>query len=190
MYAMVGLNGTNFQLLADKFNFSKYHTVADIGGALGAFAVEVAKKHKDIKVYTCDLEPVKEWAQEYVDEHNLGDRVEVKVLDFNKDEFPKVDVITMGNILHDWDLEIKKMLLTKAYEALPEGGAFIAIENVIDEDRRVRTDGFLMSLNMLVETPGGFDYSEGDFKEWVKEIGFKSTEFISLAGNTAAIAYK
>lgn len=99
-------------------------------------------------------------------------------------------MITMGNILHDWDLKIKKMLIKKAYDALPEGGAFITIENVIDEDRRVRTDGFLMSLNMLVETTDGFDYSESDFKEWTQDIGFRSHEFISLASGTAAIAYK
>ena len=111
--------------------------------------------------------------------------------DFFKDDLPKADVITMGNILHDWNLENKKMLIKKAYDALPEGGAFIAIENLIDDARRENAFGLLMSLNMLIEFGDAFDYTGEDFREWCGEAGFKRFEFISLTGPTsAAIAYK
>ena len=93
-------------------------------------------------------------------ENGLSERVEVGTLDFFKNDFPNVDVITMGNILHDWGLETKKLLMKKIYDALPNGGVFIAIENIIDNDRRTNTFGLLTSINMLVETSEGFDYTQ------------------------------
>ena len=97
----------------------------------------------------------------------------------------------MGNILHDWNLEKKAVLIEKAYDALPPGGAFIAIENVIDDARRENVFGLLMSLNMLIESGDGFDYTGADFRGWCSAAGFTRFDLISLAGPaSAAIAYK
>jgi hypothetical protein len=121
----------------------------------------------------------------------MADRITVISGDFFSDELPKADVITMGNILHDWNLEKKKILIKKAYDALPKGGAFIAIENLIDDERRENAFGLLMSLNMLIEFGDAFDYTAADFREWCSEAGFSSFDVIALAGPTsAAIAYK
>lgn len=110
---------------------------------------------------------------------------------FFVDDFPKADVITMGNILHDWGTEEKKILTQKVYNALPEGGAFVVIENIIDDDRSKNTFGLMMSLNMLIETEAGYDFTFADFNSMVKEAGFKETSIIPLTGPTsAAIAYK
>jgi O-methyltransferase domain len=68
----------------------------------------------------------------------------------------------MGHILHDWSLDEKLMLLRKARQALPDGGALIVYESIIDDDRRANTFGLLMSVNMLIETPEGFDYTGAD----------------------------
>jgi hypothetical protein len=95
---------------------------------------------------------------------------------------PKADVITMGHVLHDWNLEEKRLLIAKAYQALPEGGALIVFEALIDDDRRKNVFGLLMSLNMLIETPGGFDYSGSDCLGWMKEAGFRETRVEHLAG--------
>src|SRR5215813_15491014 len=88
---------------------------------------------------------------------------------------PKGDVIMMGHILHDWNLEMKRMLVCKAYEALPEGGAYIVYESIIDDDRSSNAFGLLMSLNMLVETSDGFDYTGADCMGWMKQAGFRET---------------
>ena len=121
----------------------------------------------------------------------MTDRIKVASGDFFADSLPKADVVTMGNVLHDWNLEQKKTLIKKAYDALPDGGAFIAIENLIDDSRRENAFGLLMSLNMLIETGDGFDYTAADFRDWCGEAGFKSFDVIPLTGPTsAAIAYK
>ena len=188
---MTGFQAGNFMMLAEKFDFSKYKTVSDIGGALGLLSRIVAQRHPHLGFNTFDLPPVAPHAQQRVDDAGLTDRIQVVAGDFFADNLPKADVVTMGNILHDWNLEQKKVLIKKAYDALPEGGAFIAIENLIDDARRENLFGILMSLNMLIETGDGFDYTGADFRNWCSEIGFKRFEVIPLAGPTsAAIAYK
>ncbi len=88
----------------------------------------------------------------------------------------------MGHILHDWDLPTKTMLIAKAFDALPAGGAFIVYEAIIDDDRSKNAFGLLMSLNMLIETPGGFDYTGADCSGWMRAAGFKTTRVEALAG--------
>ena len=113
--------------------------------------------------------------EEYVaDERRRRSRLTFAAVDFFTDPLPKADVVMMGHILHDWDLAQKKMLVRKAYDALPPGGAFIVYEAIIDDDRRQNAFGLLMSLNMLIETPGGFDYTGADCIGWMKEAGSRS----------------
>ena len=73
-------------------------------------------------------------------------------------------------------------LIQKAYDALPEDGAFIVYEALIDDDRRENAFGLLMSLNMLIETSGGFDYTGADCQEWMRDVGFRETRVEHLVG--------
>ena len=189
--AMTGFQAANFAQLAEKFDFTRYKTVSDIGGALALLSRTVGARHQHLTLNSFDLPPVAPLAQKHIKAAGMEERIKPISGDFFKDDLPKADVITMGNILHDWNLENKKMLIKKAYDALPEGGAFIAIENLIDDARRENVFGLLMSLNMLIEFGDAFDYTGADFREWCSEAGFKRVEIINLAGPTsAAIAYK
>lgn len=191
MNAMSGISTSNFMALAQKFDFTLYKTLCDVGGAAGVLSVQVAKQHPHIQCTSVDLPEVEPIAKEYIVAQGMTGRVNTGVVDFFKDEFPKADVITMGMILHDWDLENKKMLIRKAYDALPEGGVFIVVESLIDDDRNKNAFGLMMSLNMLIEFGVAFDYTGADFDKWTKEAGFKRTEVIPLAGpSSAAVAYK
>jgi hypothetical protein len=130
-------------------------------------------------------------AERHIKAAGLEGRVEAGEIDFFADEFPKADLITMGMILHDWNLEHKKMLIAKAYRALPEGGAFVAIENIIDDARRENVFGLMMSLNMLIEFGEAFDFTGADFTSWCLEAGFSRCEILPLGGPaSAAIAWK
>jgi hypothetical protein len=189
--AMTGFQAANFSLLAEKFDFSRYHTVSDIGGALALLSQIVAMHHPHLSFNSFDLPPVAPLAQKRVEAAGMAERINVIGGDFLQDELPRADVITMGNILHDWNLDNKKLLIKKAYNALPEGGAFIAIENLIDDARRENAFGLLMSLNMLIEFGDAFDYTGANFRDWCSEAGFRDFEFLPLAGPTsAAVAYK
>jgi len=191
MDAMAGISSGNFTALAEKFDFSKYKTLCDIGGAAATLSMIVAQKYPDLEVVSADLPQASAIAAKKIETAGLSDRVATKNIDFFKDDLPKADVITMGMILHDWNLENKMMLIRKAYDALPEGGAFIVIEALIDDARRENAFGLMMSLNMIIEFGEAFDYSGADFDGWCKEVGFKRTEVIHLAGPASAgVAYK
>jgi hypothetical protein len=191
MEAMSGISMGNFIAFAEKFDFSNYKTLADIGGATGQLSTIVAARHPHLRCQSCDLPEVQPIAERRVRAQNLDSRVTAETIDFFADEFPRADVITMGMILHDWNLENKKMLIAKAFRALPPGGAFVAIENIIDDERRQNAFGLMMSLNMLIEFGEAFDFTGAQFAAWCQEAGFSRCEIIPLAGPaSAAVAYK
>ncbi len=189
--AMTGLSRINFEALANKFDLSRYRTLCDVGGATGLLSIEVAKKYLHIKCISFDLPPVERVAKKYITAAGLTDRIRIASGNFFQDPLPKADVVTMGMILHDWNLEKKMQLIRAAYDALSPGGAFIVVEALIDNARRENVFGLLMSLNMLIEFGDAFDYSAADFEKWCREVGFKSFKALHLAGpSSAAIAYK
>ncbi len=189
--AMSSLQTANFGLLAEQFDFSRYSTVTDAGGSLALLSRTVAARHPHLGFQSVDLPPVRPHAQKAIDAAGLGDVIRVVDGDFFNDQLPKADVVTMGNILHDWNLDQKMHLIRNAYDALPEGGVFIAVENVIDDARRENVFGLLMSLNMLIEFGDASDYTGAEFREWCGAVGFKRFEMIPLAGpSSAAVAYK
>ncbi|HSE24934.1 MAG TPA: methyltransferase [Pyrinomonadaceae bacterium] len=191
MGAMTGLSRLNFEAFADKFDCSKFQTLCDVGGATGLLSIECAKKHPHLKCISFDLPPVQPIANKHIAAAGLEDRIQTACGDFFNDPLPKADVITMGMILHDWNLEKKMHLIRSAYDALPDGGALVAIEALIDDSRRENVQGLMMSLNMLIEFGDAFDYTGADFRKWCSEVGFKRFEVIHLAGpSSAAVAYK
>lgn len=191
MSAMTGISRVNFEAFAAKFDFSKYRTLCDVGGATGLLAIEVAKQHPHLHAVSFDLPPVEPIARKHIAAAGLSTRVATASGDFFKDKLPKADVITMGMILHDWNLEKKMHLIGAAYDALPPGGAFVVIEAIIDDARRENIFGLLMSLNMLIEFGDAFDYSAADFRKWCTKVGFKRFETIHLNGShSAVVAYK
>ncbi|MFL5781309.1 MAG: methyltransferase [Thermoleophilaceae bacterium] len=191
MRAMSGVSAGGFHALAQSFDFSRYSTLLDVGGATGQLSIIVAAHHPHMRCTSFDLPVVEPIARRTIESAGAGDRVDTAAGDFFADALPPADVITMGLILHDWDLDGKMHLIRSAYNALPEGGALIAIENLIDDARRENAFGLLMSLNMLIEFGTAFDYTGADFDGWCREAGFSRTEVIPLAGPaSAAVAYK
>jgi SAM-dependent methyltransferase len=191
MEAMAGISLGNFQALAEKFDFSSYQTVCDVGGATGRLCTILADRHPHLRCTSYDLPVVEPIAQRAIAAAGLADRVSVASGDFFADPLPSADVITMGLILHDWNLDRKMELIRAAYDALPEGGAFIVIENLIDDERRENAFGLMMSLNMLIEFGDAFDFTGSDFAGWCKDVGFRDVEILPLTGPASAgIAYK
>jgi len=191
MNAMSGISAANFSLFARTFDFSPYRTLCDVGGATGQLSCMVAAANPHMSCTSFDLPVVVPIANRRIAREGLTGQVTAAGGDFFSGPLPKADVITMGMILHDWNLPDKKMLIAKAYDALPPGGAFVAIESLIDDARRENAFGLLMSLNMLIEFGDAFDYTGSDFQGWCREAGFRKFAVMKLAGPaSAAIAVK
>jgi precorrin-6B methylase 2 len=187
LQGMTGLSRLGGRAVAAKFPWERYKTFVDVGAAQGGVPVELVLAHPHLSGAGFDLPPVGPCFEEYIAAQGLADRLKFIPGNFMKDPLPKADVLVMGHILHDWDLEQKKMLLRKAFEALPPGGALIVHEALIDDDRSKNALGLLMSLNMLIETHGGFVFSGADCIAWMKEAGFSEAYVEVLGGPDAMV---
>lgn len=191
MAAMAGVQFRNFHTLAEKFDFSKYGTLCDVGGATGQLCTVLAARHPHLRCTSFDLPVVASIAKKMITAAGFDHRVKTASGDFFTDPLPQADVITMGNILHNWSLDQKTYLIRSAHAAIPEGGVFIIIEDIIDDARRNNARGLLMSLNMLIEAGDGFNFTGNDFAGWCREAGFRQVDILPLAGSASAgIAYK
>lgn len=180
--AMTGISMMSGKAIAQKFPWKQYKTFIDVGAAQGGVTVQIALAHSHLTGGGFDLAVVAPIFEEYVSSFGLSSRLRFYPGDFFNEQLPAADVLIMGHILHDWGADEKLMLLEKVYKALPAGGAAIIHESLIDDERRTNAFGLLMSLNMLIETPAGFDYTGADCTGWMKEVGFRETRVEHLTG--------
>jgi hypothetical protein len=180
--AMTGISRGANMGIARQFPWAGYKTYVDVGTAQGDLAAQIAIANPHLTGQGFDLPEVGPIFTEYVTGLGLSGRLTFTAGSFFTDPLPKADVLLMGHILHDWDLSEKRTLIDKAYEALPTGGALVVYESIIDNDRSKNAFGLMMSLNMLIETPGGFDYTGADCEGWMKDAGFASTRTEHLVG--------
>jgi hypothetical protein len=180
--AMTGISHGANMTIARAFPWKDYRTFVDIGTAQGDLAAQIALANPHLRGIGFDLTEVKPIFEVYVTDLGVADRLSFVPGEFFNDDLPKADVVLMGHILHDWDLATKKMLVRKTFDAVPAGGAFVVYEAIIDDDRSKNAFGLMMSLNMLIETPAGFDYTGADCQGWMAEAGFSATRVEPLVG--------
>lgn len=180
--AMSGISRPANQAIAQRFPWANYKTFVDVGTAQGDLPAQIALANLHLTGVGFDLPEVGPIFEENMAEKRLADRVTFVGGNFLSGPLPNADVVLMGHILHDWALAEKKMLLQKAYDAVPAGGAIMIYDSMIDDDRSKNAFGLLMSLNMLIETPGGFDYSGADCQTWMRDAGFRETRVEHLVG--------
>lgn len=185
--AMTALSRAANQAIAHKFPWAEYSSFVDIGTAQGDLAAQIALQHPHLNGIGFDLPPAAPIFAEHVAKLGIAERLRFVAGDFFEDPLPPADVVVMGHILHDWDLAEKKALIGKAWQCLPPGGALIIYEAMIDDARESNAQGLLMSLTMLIETRGGFDYTAADCASWMVEAGFRQTRKVKLTGSESMV---
>lgn len=179
---MTALSIDSARAIAETFPWERHRSLADIGCAEGALSTQVLLRHPHLTATGFDLAPTREGFLAYTDGHGLSGRQVFQEGDFFEDDLPGADVIVFGHVLHNWGLEEKRLLLRKAYDALPPGGAVLVYETLIDDERRDNAIGLILSLIMHMEVPQGFDYTGADCARWMRECGFTDTRVQHLAG--------
>jgi hypothetical protein len=173
--------------LATRFPWHDYRSVIDIGCAEGCLPVHLAMSHPHLICGGFDLPPLQPAFGAYAARHGMADRVSFHPGDFLQADLPAADVLVFGRVLHNWDLKTKRALLRKAYVALPGNGCLIVYERFIDDERMSNATALLSSLNMLVMTPGGFDFTASDCCGWLKEEGFAGFRVAALTPDQSMI---
>lgn len=141
------------------FDLSRFRRMVDLGGATGHLAQAAKDRYPKLDVAVMDLPAVAEMFPGVI----AGD--------FFADPLPPADLYAIGRILHDWSEDKIRLLLAKIYAALPEGGALLIAERLIDEDRRGPVGAHMQSLNMLVVTEGR-ERTLSEYMTLLREAGF------------------
>lgn len=177
--------------MAEKFPWERHRTVTDVGCAEGALPGHLLRRHPHLRAVGFDLPVAEQGFRENTERLGVADRVSFVGGDFFTDPLPAADVLVLGHILHNWDEPTKLRLLRSAWEALPEGGAVIVYETLIDDARSRNAVGLILSLIMHMEVPGGYDYTGADCLKWMAETGFRDGHVQHLEGpESMVVGYK
>lgn len=180
---MDALNGPSGRALVDAFEWSGVKRVTDVGGARGNVLAQLVRAHPHLEATVFDLAAAEEVFREHMAELGLTGRVDFRAGDFFRDPLPESDVVVFGHVLHDWDVEQRRQLAARAFAALSPGGWALVYDTMIDDERAQAANPLLVSLNMMLCTPGGSEYTPREGAAWFTEAGFSDVEFRPLAGD-------
>jgi len=193
--AMHSLSTFTARVLAEAIDFSPFSRLLDIGGGSAAFDIELCRRYPQLQASVYDLPFVTGIAAHKIADAGLPDRIATVPGDFFTDStYPEGhDVILLSMIMHDWDEARDREILRKCYQALPSGGAVIISGLLVNDEKSGPPPAALMSLNMLIETEGGRNYTPAEYSAWLDALGYRDihTVWFEAAGaNGAVIGYK
>ena len=177
---MDALNGPSGVALAHAFDWSSVKRVTDIGGARGNLSANLVKEHPHLQATVFDLPPVREVFTEHITELGLTDQVKFRGGDFFNDPLPESDVVVFGHVLHDWGVPERKVLARKAFEAVAPGGYALVYDTMINSDRPDNANPLVVSINMMLCTPGGSEYTPEEGARWFTDAGFATVTWTPL----------
>ncbi|MFH1725420.1 MAG: methyltransferase [Elusimicrobiota bacterium] len=180
--AMIGLSAGSSMAVARSFDFRAVKRFCDLGGGPGTLCATVQRAHPHVECVNLDLPPVEPVFREYIARQGLAQKVRFHAGDCLKDALPPADVYAMGHLLHGISPDNRVRALSRAFGALPSGGHLLVIEALIDDERRTSAFGLLMSLDMMIETPEGRNFSAAELRTWMGDVGFEHIRHVSLGG--------
>ncbi|MEO8597515.1 MAG: methyltransferase [Candidatus Solibacter sp.] len=164
------------------FDLSRFHRLVDLGGATGHLAIAACERYPELRATVFDLPRAGALAREQVTQSAARDRIEIAAGDFFTDALPAADLYYLGRILHDWN-EVKiDLLLRRVFERLPDDGALLIGEKLLEEDGVGPVPANMQSLNMLIVTEGR-ERSLGQYAALLQKAGFAE-----IAGRRTGVA--
>ncbi len=145
----------------------------DLGGGSGAYSIVATQTFPGLKAIVLDLPPVAVVAGEYIAANNASDRVTTLPGDFTRTEFPRnVDVVVMASNLPQYEPDLIRLVVGKAFAALTPGGEMHLIGETLHDDRRGPLSAALWGLNEAVYGSTGVAHTEGEVKGYLAGAGF------------------
>lgn len=193
--AMHSLSTLTARELGAHVDLSASTALLDVGGGSGAYDIELCRRYPNLRATVFDLPPVCDIASEKIEAAGEEERIAVAPGDFLADpELPAGhDVVLLSMIMHDWAPEQDLAILRKCFAALPPGGRIVISELLVNDEKTGPPAAALMSLNMLVETVGGRNYTAAEYEEWLRATGFVDVQTVSFeapGANGAVLARK
>lgn len=153
----------------------KARRLIDVGGGHGLYAVELCRRHRNLRATVFDLPMIQNIAAEFIAEEGMAERIEVVAGDFRSDSLgSNYDVALLFNILHAHSGDENVALLTRVAQALTTKGRILILDQIAEETERGGISGAiaaLMSLQ-LFNASDGQAYPRGQITSWLESAGF------------------
>jgi SAM-dependent methyltransferase len=178
------------QLIAAYDGWTDYHSVLDIGGCQGSLASQVVSANPHLAGAVFDLPQMAPFFEKNVADQGLTGKVTFHGGSFFTDPLPAADIVMLGHVLHDWDAQQRKFLVQKAYESVTPGGVLLVYDRMLDRASS-RVENLVISLDMLLVTDGGSEFTVGELRGHAEAAGFTSVEDRPLGEyDTLVVAHK
>lgn len=159
VHMMDALTHTLGPQLVDVHDWTGYSSVLDVGGCRGNLTSQIVKAQPHLVGHVFDIPQMEPFFDEKMAELDLTGRVTFHGGSFFEiDELPRADAVVLGHVLHDWDPQQRKDLVSLAYAAVNPGGALLVYDRML-EDQPVHIENLVISLDMLLVTDGGSEYT-------------------------------
>lgn len=145
----------------------------DLGGGSGAYSIVATQAFPGLEAIVLDLPPVTVVADEYIAANGSADRVRTLPGDFTRTEFPQgVDVVVMASNLPQYEPDLIRLVVGKAFAALVPGGEMHLIGETLHDDRCGPLSAALWGLNEAVQGSTGLAHTEGEVRGYLQGAGF------------------
>jgi predicted O-methyltransferase YrrM len=171
------------QALATRLDLRARARLLDIGGGSGIYACSLAAHHPHLRATVMDQPPVDQIAAKLIAERGFADRVDVRVADFLTDEWPlDYDAHLFSNVLHDWDVNEVRQLLSRSFHSLKAGGLLVIHDAFINADKTGPLPVAEYSA-LLMHATQGKCYSTAEYEQFLGEAGFRRFTFATTAAD-------
>lgn len=189
--AMDAVNSGVGRSLSGALNWQEYESFVDLGGARGNLAAHLRKAHPHLDATCFDLPQMEPFFHEHMKVLGTVDQVRFTAGDFFEDVLPRADVFVVGHILHYFGLRQREDLLARIFGALNPGGVVLVYDRMIDNDRRGAPLSLLGSLNMLLTSTDGREYTPTECTQWLSGAGYTDLRTTAVSRpDTLVIGHK
>ncbi|WP_433261227.1 methyltransferase [Actinosynnema sp. CS-041913] len=171
---MDGLTQVLAPQLADAHDWSTARSVVDVGGCRGNVAGHVVRANPGLTGHVFDLPQIEPFFARHVERMGLTGRISFHGGDFFEDDLPHGDVVVMGHVLHNWNESQRARLVAKAHQAVHPGGALLVYDRMLDGHSASPTENLVISLDMLLVSEGGAEYTVDELRRHAESAGFAS----------------
>jgi hypothetical protein len=168
----------DYKYLPDAIDFSKHKSVMDVGGGYGAALENIKAKNPSVDCILFDLKKV-------VEKVNIQNIRKISGSFF--EEIPNLsEAIVLSRVLHDWNNEKAKIIMSNCFKALPNFGLLYVIENCSD---KIKVDLSLLSLNMTAMCES-YERSSSEYISLCEVVGFKYVSETKLNDLQTILSFK
>jgi len=164
-----------------QIDLSKYKQLLDLGGGPGTYAIHFCQQNPELQATIFDLPTTRAIAEKTIRQFDLQERINFVAGDFQHDSLTGCyDVAWLSHVLHGEGTAECANMLRKTVDVLEPGGLLLVQEFILNDSRDSPLFPALFSLNMLIGTPQGQAYSEGEIKSLLDAAGLHEIERLPM----------